>query len=63
MIIYIYRFYYVFKEYFNKNYDNSLIFLAASRNLEPKLEKGSCSVAHPKHSLKSKKCFINKAFS
>ena len=39
MIIYIYRFYYVFKEYFNKNYDNSLIFLAASRNLEPKLEK------------------------
>ena len=38
MIIHIYRFYCVFKEYFNKNYDNSLIFLAASRNLEPKLE-------------------------
>lgn len=27
-----------FEEYFNKNYDNSLIFLAASRNLKPKFE-------------------------
>ena len=62
MIIHIYHFYYIFKEYFNKNYDNSLIFLAASRNLEPKLEKRSCSVVHPKYSLKSKERFISKSF-